>query len=114
MRFEDRGGLERCSAAMSTAPANDPTVISVKWGLAVRAHDKARALALVEEARKAGVDYKTLNKMSQTTNAMTRNRFQKAAVLGVLGNSWRRRGVPRRSVVGVEPTAKRQPITSLT
>src|SRR5882724_889762 len=57
LRFEDRGALEQCRAAMVKAPADDPTVISVKWGLAVREHDRPGALALVEDARKAGLDW---------------------------------------------------------
>jgi hypothetical protein len=85
LRFDDRGALETCRAAMSTAPTNDPTVISIKWGLAVREHDKARALGLVEEARKAGLDWQKVNKMLQATNAMARQRFQRAGVLGGLG-----------------------------
>jgi hypothetical protein len=84
LRFEDSGALERCSAAMRTAPFNDPTVISIKWGLAVRQHDKVAALALVEEARKAGFDWQNIQKMQQTTNAMSKQRLQSVTILGGL------------------------------
>ena len=84
LRFEDRGGLERCSAAMISAPFNDPTVISIKWGLAVRRHDRTSALALVEEARKAGLDWHKIQKMTDTTNAMTTRRLQKIGILAGL------------------------------
>jgi hypothetical protein len=85
MRFEDRGALERCRSAMSTAPANDPTVISIKWGLAVRDHDEAGALALVEQARKAGMDGPTVDRMRQTTGEAMRRRTQRLVLLGGLG-----------------------------
>ena len=81
LRFEDRGGLERCRAAMSAAPANDPTVIAIKWGLAVRDHDGPTALALTEQARSAGLDSQQVWKMQQTTREMSRRRLQKAGVL---------------------------------
>ncbi len=84
LRFEDSGALERCGAALRTAPFNDPTVISIKWGLAVRQHDKPAALALVEEARKAGLDFQYIQKMQQTTNAMSKQRLQSATILGGL------------------------------
>jgi hypothetical protein len=85
LRFEDRGALKSCRAAMSKAPFNDPTVISIKWGLAVRDHDKEGALALVEEARKAGFDSQQVDRMMQTTNEMSARRHQKAGLLGGLG-----------------------------
>lgn len=85
MRFKDRQGLDSCRAAMKTAPADDPTVISIKWGLAVRDHDKLSALALLEQARRAGVSPDKVEKMRQTTNAMTRRRFQRAVLIGGLG-----------------------------
>jgi hypothetical protein len=85
MRFENRGALQKCKEAMSAAPANDPTVISIKWGLAVRAHDKAGALALVEQARQAGVDGPTVDRMLQTTSTAMQRRNQKMVFLGGLG-----------------------------
>jgi hypothetical protein len=84
LRFDDQAALDKCSAAMSTAPVNDPAVISIKWGLAVRKHDRAGALALVEEARKAGLDWHKLQRMTETTNAMTTRRLQKIGILGAL------------------------------
>jgi hypothetical protein len=83
MRFEDRDGIEKCKAALALAPSNDPSVISLKWGLAVSEHDKASALALVEEARKAGVDSQTVEKMLQTTNAKAMSSFRRAPVVGL-------------------------------
>jgi hypothetical protein len=84
LRFEDRAALDTCRAAMAKAPFNDPTVISIKWGLAVRDHDKAGALALVDEARQAGLEWTKVQKMLQTTNEMSSQRFHKAGVLGGL------------------------------
>jgi hypothetical protein len=85
MRFEDRGGLERCEAAMKTAPAHDPTVISLKWGLAVRRSDRAGALALVDDAAKAGVSADNVARMRDGANAIAERRLHKAKVAGGLG-----------------------------
>ena len=85
MRFEEQAGLDKCTAAMSTAPADDPTVISIKWGLAMRRHDSAGALLLVERGRKIGMSADALARMEQATNAITAQRSQKAKVLGGLG-----------------------------
>jgi hypothetical protein len=82
LRFEDRSSLELCRTAMAKAPADDPTVISIKWGLAVRDHDREGALALVEAARKAGLDSQQVDKMLQTTNAMSIQGRRRAGVLG--------------------------------
>jgi hypothetical protein len=85
LRFEDHGALEKCRTAMSKAPFNDPTVISIRWGLAVRDHDKEGALALVEEARKAGFDSQQVDRMLKTTSEMSTRRYQKAGIVGGLG-----------------------------
>ena len=85
LRFEDRAALEQCRTAMAKAPFNDPTVISIKWGLAVREHDRAGALALVEEARKAGLESPQVQRMIQTTHAMATRRLQRNLMLGGAG-----------------------------
>jgi hypothetical protein len=82
LRFEDRAGVEKCASAMTTAPADDPTVISIKWGLAVRRNDQAAALQLVQQAEKAGVGADGLAKMRETTGAMSMKWVRKAKVVG--------------------------------
>jgi hypothetical protein len=85
MRFEDRGALDRCRAAIGGARDTDPTVIAIKWGLAVRDQDKARALALVEQAKNAGLSQVQVDKMVQTTNLMEKRGFQRKVVLAGVG-----------------------------
>jgi hypothetical protein len=85
LRFDDGAGLDACESALKSAPVDDPRVIAIKWGLAVREHDKAGALALVEQARKAGASADNISRMVQTTNAMATRRLQKTAVIGALG-----------------------------
>jgi hypothetical protein len=85
LRFEDSAGLEKCEAAMKTAPDGDPMVISLKWGLAVRRGDKAAALRLVEQAEKAGMGPDNVARMREGANALAARRFQRARIAGGLG-----------------------------
>jgi hypothetical protein len=85
LRFEDPAGIARCDQAMKSAPAGDATVISIKWGLAMRRHDEPGARLLLAQAEKAGVGADDVARMRTATDEMPGRRSLRAKVLGGLG-----------------------------
>ncbi len=81
LRFDDSVALDACAAAVSSIPANDPAIISIKWGLAVRHNDKPAALILVERGRRAGMGPDTVLHMLETTEAMDRLPLQRIGII---------------------------------
>ncbi|HVT06387.1 MAG TPA: hypothetical protein VHO67_02970 [Polyangia bacterium] len=86
LRFEDWGTLAVCSERLAQHAPNDAKTVSFQWALAVHEHDKQKADALVDRARRLGMEPAGIQKMEATNRSIGRTALVRLLfVLAVMG-----------------------------
>ena len=83
LRAEDTRALAACTETLKKTAPNDPKTISFEWALALRQHDRAAAVQLIDRARGAGVSADGVAKMEQATRQMGRRHLARLLLMSL-------------------------------
>jgi hypothetical protein len=99
VRFDNRAGLEACTAELVRRAPSDARTVSYQWALAVQRGDQVAARSLAERARELSASPDLVDKMERTTNAMLDRGEHRITIVGglallaagglVFGTRWR-------------------------